>query len=121
MRETPAARAAADSPAWALLHALAAASTSQQTVTRTHRLLLGFRIWPPSATALGYPGHDDSCVPPGTSRSAVSFLATLGNSLVSRIMASLEVRKLITRAWHLLTDAEHAAASQPAAPQTAAR
>ena len=30
-------------------------------------------------------------------------------------------RKLLTRAWHLLTDAEHAAAPQPAAPQTAAR
>ena len=30
-------------------------------------------------------------------------------------------RKLATRAWHLLTDAEHAAAPPPAAPPTAAR
>ncbi len=38
-----------------------------------------------------------------------------------KIATTAVARKLLTRAWHLLTDAEHAAAPQPAAPQTAAR
>jgi transposase len=38
-----------------------------------------------------------------------------------KIATTAVARKLATRAWHLLADAEHAAASQPAAPQTAAR
>ena len=38
-----------------------------------------------------------------------------------KIATTAVARKLATRAWHLLTDAEHAAAPQPAAPQTAAR
>jgi len=38
-----------------------------------------------------------------------------------KIATTAIARKLITRAWHLLADAEHAAAPQPAAPQTAAR
>jgi transposase len=38
-----------------------------------------------------------------------------------KIATTAIARKLITRAWHLLTDAEHAAAPHPAAPQTAAR
>jgi transposase len=40
-----------------------------------------------------------------------------GNKIATTAIA----RKLLTRAWHLLADAEHAAAPQPAAPQTAAR
>jgi hypothetical protein len=38
-----------------------------------------------------------------------------------KIATTAIARKLITRAWHLLTDAGHAAAPQPAASQTAAR
>jgi len=38
-----------------------------------------------------------------------------------KIATTAVARKLATRAWHLLTDAEHAAAPPPAAPQTAAR
>ena len=38
-----------------------------------------------------------------------------------KIATTAVARKLLTRAWHLLTDAEHAAAPQPAAPPTAAR
>jgi transposase len=38
-----------------------------------------------------------------------------------KIATTAVARKLLTRAWHLLTDAGHAAAPQPAAPQTAAR
>jgi transposase len=38
-----------------------------------------------------------------------------------KIATTAIARKLATRAWHLLTDAEHAAAFPPAAPQTAAR
>ena len=38
-----------------------------------------------------------------------------------KIATTAIARKLLTRAWHLLTDAEHAAALPPAAPQTAAR
>jgi transposase len=38
-----------------------------------------------------------------------------------KIATTAVARKLLTRAWHLLTDAEHAAAPQPATPQTAAR
>jgi transposase len=38
-----------------------------------------------------------------------------------KIATTSVARKLLTRAWHLLTDAEHAAAPQPATPQTAAR
>jgi transposase len=37
-----------------------------------------------------------------------------------KIATTAIARKLLTRAWHLLTDAGHAA-PQPAAPQTAAR
>ncbi len=33
-----------------------------------------------------------------------------------KIATTAVARKLLTRAWHLLTDAEHAAAPQPAAP-----
>jgi transposase len=38
-----------------------------------------------------------------------------------KIATTAVARKLLTRAWHLLTDAEHAQALQPATPQTAAR
>ena len=38
-----------------------------------------------------------------------------------KIATTAVARKLATRAWHLLTDAEHAAAPLPAAPQTAGR
>src|SRR5262245_24691556 len=38
-----------------------------------------------------------------------------------KIATTAIARKLATRAWHLLTDAEYAAAPPPAAPQTAAR
>jgi transposase len=38
-----------------------------------------------------------------------------------KIATTAIARKLLTRAWHLLADAERAAAPQPAAPQTAAR
>src|SRR6516165_8970773 len=38
-----------------------------------------------------------------------------------KIATTAIARKLITRAWHLLTDAGHAAAPQPAAPQIPAR
>ena len=38
-----------------------------------------------------------------------------------KIATTAVARKLATCAWHLLTDAEHAAAPPPAAPQTAAR
>jgi transposase len=38
-----------------------------------------------------------------------------------KIATTAVARKLLTRAWHLLTDAEHAQAPQPATPQTAAR
>ncbi len=37
-----------------------------------------------------------------------------------KIATTAVARKLATRAWHLLTNAEHAAAPQPAAPQPAA-
>jgi len=36
-----------------------------------------------------------------------------------KIATTAVARKLLTRAWHLLTDAEHAAATQPAAASTA--
>src|SRR5215467_13474890 len=38
-----------------------------------------------------------------------------------KIATTAIARKLLTRAWHLLADAEHAAAPQRAAPQTAAQ
>jgi transposase len=38
-----------------------------------------------------------------------------------KIATTAVARKLLTRAWHLLASAEHAAAPQPAAPQPAAR
>src|SRR5690348_6704299 len=38
-----------------------------------------------------------------------------------KIATTAIARKLATRAWHLLTDAGHAAAPQPATPRTAAR
>ncbi len=38
-----------------------------------------------------------------------------------KIATTAVARKLITRAWHLLTDTEHPAAPPPATPQTAAR
>ena len=38
-----------------------------------------------------------------------------------KIATTAVARTLLTRAWHLLADAEHVAAPQPAAPQTAAR
>ncbi len=37
-----------------------------------------------------------------------------------KIATTAVARKLLTRAWHLLTDAEHPAAPQPATPPTAA-
>jgi transposase len=38
-----------------------------------------------------------------------------------KIATTAVARKLLTRAWHLLTDAESTASPQPAAPQIAAR
>jgi len=38
-----------------------------------------------------------------------------------KIATTAVARNLATRAWHLLTDAGHAAAPHPAAPPTAAR
>jgi transposase len=51
---------------------------------------------------------------------AASFQA-IARRRGKKIATTAIARKLVTRAWHLLTDAEPAAAPQPAAPQTAAR
>jgi transposase len=51
---------------------------------------------------------------------AASFQA-IARRRGKKIATTAVARKLLTRAWHLLTDAGHAAASQPAAPPTAAR
>ena len=52
-----------------------------------------------------------------SSRPPSSALRKAGKKVATTAVA----RKLATRAWHLLTDAEHAAAPPPAAPQPAAR
>jgi transposase len=51
---------------------------------------------------------------------AASF-QTIARRRGKKIATTAVARKLLTRAWHLLADAGHAAAPQPAAPQTAAR
>src|SRR5437773_948408 len=51
---------------------------------------------------------------------AASFQA-IAQRRGKKIATTAVARKLLTRAWHLLTDAERTAAIQPAAPQTAAR
>jgi transposase len=51
---------------------------------------------------------------------AASFQA-IARRRGKKIATTAIARKLLTRAWHLLTEAEHAPAPQPATPQTAAR
>jgi len=51
---------------------------------------------------------------------AASFQA-IAKRRGKKIATTAVARKLLTRAWHLLTDAEAAASPQPAAPPTAAR
>jgi transposase len=45
----------------------------------------------------------------------------IANRRGKKIATTATARKLATRTWHLLPDAEHAAAFPPAAPPTAAR
>ena len=61
-------------------------------------------------------GADRQALPPVRAR-LPAHCETAGKKIATTAVA----RKLATRAWHLLTDAEHAAAFQPAAPPTAAR
>ena len=51
---------------------------------------------------------------------AASFQA-IAKRRGKKIATTAVARKLLTRAWHLLTDAEAAASPQPAAPPAAAR
>ena len=64
------------------------------------------------------------CEAAQTARRSPQFAATfqrIARRRGKKIATTAIARKLLTRAWHLLADAEHAAAAQPAAPQTAAR
>ena len=64
------------------------------------------------------------CEAAQTAKRSPQFAATfqrIAQRRGKKIATTAIARKLITRAWHLLTDAGHAAAPQPAAPQTAAR
>jgi transposase len=64
------------------------------------------------------------CEAAQTAKRSPQFTATfqrIAKRRGKKIAATALARKLLTRAWHLLTDAEHATAPQPAAPPTAAR
>jgi transposase len=64
------------------------------------------------------------CEAAQTAKRSPEFAAAfqrIAKRLGKKIATTAIARKLATRAWHLLTDAEHGAAFQPAAPQTAAR
>jgi transposase len=64
------------------------------------------------------------CEAAQTAKRSPQFAATfqcIAQRRGKKIATTAIARKLLTRAWHLLADAEHAAAPQPAAAQTAAR
>jgi hypothetical protein len=65
-------------------------------------------------------GGTDGQALPAVRRRLPGHRHTAGKKIATTAVA----RKLLTRAWHLLTDAEHAAATQPAAasaPQAGTR
>ena len=64
------------------------------------------------------------CEAAQTAKRSPQFAATfqrIAQRRGKKIATTAVARKLLTRAWHLLASAGHAAAPQPAAPQTAAR
>jgi transposase len=64
------------------------------------------------------------CEAAQTAKRSPQFTATfqrIAKRRGKKIATTAIARKLLTRAWHLLTEADQAAAPQPAAPQTAAR
>ena len=64
------------------------------------------------------------CEAAQTAKRSPQFAATfqrIAKRRGKKIATTAVARKLVTRAWHLLADAEHDAAPPPAAPQTAAR
>jgi len=64
------------------------------------------------------------CEAAQTAKRSPQFAATVQRIAQRRgkkIATTAIARKLATRAWHLLADAGHDMAPQPAAPQTAAR
>ena len=64
------------------------------------------------------------CEAAQTAKRSPQFAATfqrIAQRRGKKIATTAIARKLATRAWHLLADAEHAAAFQPAAPAAAAR
>src|SRR5438552_6752043 len=64
------------------------------------------------------------CAAAQTAKRSPQFAATfqrIAKRRGKKIATTAVARKLVTRAWHLLADAEHDAAPPPAAPQTAAR
>jgi transposase len=63
------------------------------------------------------------CEAAQTARRSPQFAASyqaIAKRRGKKIATTAVARKLLTRAWHLLTDAEHPAAPPPATPQTAA-
>jgi transposase len=58
---------------------------------------------------------------PSAPRSSPPPFQRIAQRRGNKIATTAIARKLLTRAWHLLAGAEHAAAPQPAAPHTAAR
>jgi transposase len=85
----------------------------------------------PGPPATGTSGKEGSvwlrwvlCEAAQTAKRSPQFTATfqrIAKRRGKKIAATALARKLLTRAWHLLTDAEHATAPQPAAPPQAAR
>ena len=64
------------------------------------------------------------CEAAQTAKRSPQFTATFQRIAKRRgrkIATTAVARKLLTRAWHLLTEADQAAAPQPAAPRMAAR
>ena len=64
------------------------------------------------------------CAAAQTAKRHPQFAATfqrIAKRRGKKIATTAVARKLATRAWHLLADAGHAAARQPATPPTAAR
>src|SRR5262244_3072999 len=64
------------------------------------------------------------CEAAQTAKRSPQFAATfqrIAKRRGKKIATTAIARKLLTRAWHLLADAQHAAAPPPAAPPTAAR
>jgi len=64
------------------------------------------------------------CEAAQTAKRSPQFTATfqrIAKRRGKKIATTAVARKLLTRAWHLLTEADQAAAPQPAAPPTAAR